>query len=481
MIISSLDGMYSAFFRKARAKISGNSFYAQLCEYLGSKEIYTANAMREYIESKKPLYSFECREDLAFELAEIFFDKKIPYVLTSSDNKLKFLVRATDCDKIKDLSRSLREEKANSCTILDYQDFEKVALRYGGDKSVLILSNLSRQEAEFLRKNLGKIDKKSVISLEKHDDSSYSVGIIAERFVKMLDNREDFFDVYTQMVLNFCGQNSARIASELTREINYNEGLAQNFELEGVNLDRTPCFIIGKTKRYIKVTNMCFEVGFAKVYDGEVELVPYEEVKYNDQNYTAKLMAYGDSIPYRYITYDYDVVERHFLKDGGVDIADLKPSGERQSKLLGERIFASKLSESVKLVVSESNLSTTKRNYDLKLNLYSKTCAELLSLVKIGRGNNKFPRETIYDLLNVLDSYDLSIDDYEEAIEKFRTPEIVVIAGEKIQAKAVNIEQLQEKIREEQKAKAKELERSKSKSKKRENREIELEEGEIER
>lgn len=426
---------YSVFGKPQALKPSpSRTFLDSLTKYLLSKpSIQSAHDMGVWLSEKRPVSAFLCREDVVTDLAECLTEKGIPYAATvSAGGDTGFLIRAVDAPEVERLSRQVLDRMGHYLKVMSGQELrEELSRARGQDKNVLSISGLSGEETRIFLSRYREYKDGSKVGVDRMQDQTYTISLPAGNSIKKsCRDGVDVCRIYLESAMAARGPNGSRNTARAILQERYEKALAHDFREEDVNLMRTPLWIVGTSRQYMKVTGRGFEYGYGIQNGDEVTLTPTVQADTLQPNYRQMLISYGERIPNKRMTYDSTEVINHFRKntnDAVLDVLDTTASVSEKMTGWGEKKIAALMDTMVMRKIQGDSIMLTGK-HDEKLLHYALEAASILEAVSAGYIPDGFEAEDMGALRALMDKYGIEETSYKDTAVMLSKTEVQVSA-----------------------------------------------------
>ncbi len=468
MAFKTSTDVFDAVFGRQEKKNLPEQYLTEIAKYLQTRtHVPGAVALGEWILSGKSLFVFTCREDMTETLAEKLRVAEVPYaVLFTSSGQMGFIIRSADGKKADEIKAATLIEASRTCRVVSGEDMINLAAASKAkDKSCLAFHGLSKAQAYYIRDGYAKRFTHPEIGLDSMSDGTYTLTIRAQDSIKQ-NTRDDTSDICTillETIMKTGGPNGRRNTYYAEMEEDYRERLSREFIEEGVNMNRTPLWIIGKGNQFVKITAQGFSYGHA-VRKDVVELKTELQVENVQPDFRQLLVSYTRRIPYKVFTYSSEAVIYHFSKkeEGEFDAADISPEPMYYVYNRGEQELAKTIDQIMTRKLHNEEIMIMDGRWHEKYARYMEEAQAVLRALAVGRLPAGYEPEDLIKIRSILEKYKMQADMYEmsiDLIEKIQavpiieTIERVADVQKKLGITRETLEREKEKAREERAAK----------------------------
>lgn len=447
---------FNAVFRGALEKKPFDYFLDELSRYLKSKPaVRFAAEMAAWIDARKPLAMFTCREDLLYSLVDDMLEGDVPHVVISSKpGKFGIMIPENAVEKSDQIKRIALAKRSGICKAVTGKDFLKiVAGTKASDKSVLAISGLSAAQAKLIQDKMALYMGITRVGVDKMQDQTTTLYFVGRESIKSsIRDEADLCRMYLETAMEVAGPYGEVRSASARLEQEFQDRLAMNFSQSGVNLNKTPLYIIGSGTQYMKVTGLNFEYGHVVMENKRPAMKPEFKADALQPDYRQLLISYSSRIPRRVMTYD----NADVLRSLGANMAkthgtvDYSPSDTERLVRRGEGQIVALLDQMVTLKISGDVEMTIAGKWDEKFKHYCAEAARLIRSFIHGGLPKGYEAQDIIKIGEIAKKYGISLDDYEPVADMLTSPEVALLTSEV--ERIVDIQEVVERFQQEEKA-----------------------------
>ena len=435
MAFQTSNDVFDAVFGKEQDISPAESFLTEISDYMKTRvNVPGAVDLGKWISAGKPLCTFTCREELTETLAENLREGEIPYVvLFTETGQAGFIIREPDGDKADEIKAMTLARASRICKVVSGNEMMHfTAASKAKDKSCLAFHGLTQAQAFCIRDAYAKNFIGSQIGMDRMSDNTYTLTIMANNAIKKnaRDGAVDICTIMLDTVMKTTGPNGSRNSYYAELEEEYRLRLAKNFQEPGVNLNRTPLWIIGKGTQFIKITATGFSYGHAIVQDDKVNLREELQAEDNQPDYRQLLISYTRRIPYKVFTYNTEAVIYHFqnkTEDDELDLADISPEPIYYVWKRGEQQLVKELDKIMTRKLNNEEIMIMDGRWHEKFSRYMAEAQAVLQALSIGRLPPGYEPGDLATIRSILDKHKMEAGMYEQGIEALKEIQAVPI------------------------------------------------------
>lgn len=412
-------------------------FFIELARYLDTAEDVTeAKKISDWIRDGNRLSCFSCRSDLTEDMSWELLDNGIPFVaVTEKEGRIGYVIRSCDEKKAGEARDAVLESKARYCRILTGKALkEKMAENKEKDKDVLYISGLTAEEADILRERCEETLDGNDIGIDEMEDGTYTFSFIGKKALKRTgrDNM-NLARALLEAMMAANGPNRAKNLRQARNRLAMEQAIGRRFRKQGVNLDRTPAWAMGRDNQYMRIDSTGFEYGRAVIDAyGEVHLNEEYTADISMPEFDAQLMSFLTRFKDGAYTYDTNEAMRHYAAP---DKSSAVVRTDKDDRIIrrAEREIAAAVDEAVMTKAERDPVSQIAGRWDEKLENYIHNTASILDAVAYpesaqktkARGSgaeliNGFRKHDVENLSDVIGSYDVDLELYADAVGRLQ-------------------------------------------------------------
>lgn len=388
-------------------------------------------ALGKHIREGKPLMVFSCREDVCSGLVSELYAQQIPYALLASpEGQYGFLVRSDDQTKTEEVQKKVLQAFSRRCEILTGEEIKRQTAS-SQDKSCIALCGLTLGQEEIFRKKFAQVRENAQLGVDRMADGTYTITLPTKDSIR-IDEPEsaDVCRAWLETILSCGGPGGSRNEALAEYAFHLRRRLAQNFREAGVNLNKTPLWIVGGGKQYVKITANGFEYGHGVTKDQQVSLKPSVKIDITNPSYRKYLVSFVTRIPYAATTYDLNQAMLHLKRKKEkekIDMLDLEPDAQQVIMARGEREMGQKIDRMIKSKIRHDPVMIASGHYNEKFMHYADEVKAFLKDLAYDRIPQGYSREEIADLRETMQRFGLDGEMYANTISEIDTLDIVEI------------------------------------------------------
>ena len=443
MAFNTSSSIFDSVFGSEPEKIPSEHFLSELGRYLYEQKSPLASALGEHINRGGSLSTFTCREDLCSDIADELYENDIPFVIVvSSDEKYGFVVRQEDAVSAKESCESVLTRKGRSCITMTGEDIQKQAAKYSkNDRVCIAIHGFKYGQAQLFKQKYTEYTDAAKIGIDLMEDNTYSLTFFAKDSVKQYANGEhDLCRIYLDVILAMGGPYRAKVSQYAESKANMTERLANDFYEPGVNLYKTPLWVVGNGRHYIKVTANGFVHGIATVIDDDVSFNTLLQADITQPDYHELLVSYASRIVNPGCTYNLNEVIEHFKhlerkkrrekeEKDYIDVLDSIPTPEEIVHRRGEKQLASQFDTMIMRKIQNDPIMVMDGRYHEKFTHYISELKDVMKNFCIGRLPAGYSKEDNDRIRTILDKYGLDCEMYEPCLKNLKDIDAVEIAA----------------------------------------------------
>lgn len=444
-------------------KTLSEAYLAEVADYLKTRtNVPGAVEMGTWIAEGKPVSSFLCRADMTEPLAENLREAGIPYaVLYTEKGQNGFLIRAEDGKRTDEVKAQTLAKASRICRIVSGEKMmQEAAASRHTDKSCLAIHGLTLAQAMYIKESYAQHFFVPEIGMDLMSDGTYTLTVMGKGSIKenTKDGQADICTIMLETVLKTSGPNGPRNCYYAEQEADYKKRLTRNFQEKGVNLNRTPLWVIGKGPQYMKITATGFTYGYAEAEGNEITFVETVMADESQPDYHQMLISYTRRIPYKVFTHNTEAVYFHFknkTEDDELDFSDTTPEPIYFVYRRGEKELVALLDKIMTRKISGEQVMTTEGRWHEKFARYMNEAKAVIEALGVGRLPAGYLPEDLKAVEKVLQKYKLEAEMYERSIAVLQEIQAIPLENSisrisDIQQKMVDVKDAMEKAKEEE-------------------------------
>ena len=456
MAFQTTNEAFESVFGREQEATPPKAFLDELSAYLQRKILPGAEELGRWIAAGKPLCTFSCREDMIQPIAENLYERSVPYAVTISvQGDTGFILRAKDKEKAKEVCRDTLEKKSRVCRMMTGMEVKQLLAKdKERDKSILIFSGLSASEVETFREKMSLYTKDTAFGLDETEDGTYKVTIFAKKNMQGENpDNVSLCRIVLETILLLHGPSGRQNQAKAGLRQHFRNRLSNGFREPGVNLTRTPLWIVGSGRQFVKVTGNGFEYGHVAVTNSAISFQCQFSASAEQPDYKQLLVSYTERIPDKMATYNLTEVTKHFkpeLMPDALDKLDVSPTAIDRVYERGEKKLSILIDQMIWRKIQGKPIMLMDGRWDEKFRYYQNEVASLLENLDAGYIPQGFDPEDIDALKKILADHKLSLSMFENAITVMREMEVLSVSQsvERIADLNKHVEQRKEKARE---------------------------------
>ena len=414
---------FNAVFGQEAEKTPYEKFMAELGVYLRKKETNPyASEIGRCISAGIPLAAFSCREDVIVPMTDALYERNVPYiVIGTKDGKTGILLRKSDSEKADDAKKEVLEALSRRCTVLSGKDMiHNAAKVHETDKTCLAIHGLKPAHAQFIKEGYAQYLPDKKIGLDRMQDGTYSLIVMAASSIKKnARTGPDLCTIFLEAALKAGGPNAEMNGRYADSELRYQNGLAKSFKTEGVNLNKTPLWIVGTGRHYVKISGFGFTYGCAVTEGKEVSFKTEYQASIDQPDYRQLLVSYTSRIPYKEMTFNPDEVILHYSNISEEDYYDplnASPTAQYRMWARGEKEMAGVIDKAVTIKIQRDDIMLMDGRWNEKFKHYLDELSKVFNALMMGHLPAGYEIEDEEKLKKIMEKYRLEGVMFEQAI-----------------------------------------------------------------
>ena len=303
-------------------------FFDSALAYLEQrKAINEASLLYEWIKEGKAVHGFICRQDIVRDTADMLMGEKIPFLCVMDEyGDVGFLIRSCDKDKIGEVRDSVLSKRAKYCKIVSSEELKNNILKSGGnDKSIIFLTGLSEEQIDIMKQLCNENLDGDEIGIDVMNDGTYTLSLYGKQSMKKKNDLLSLNQIFALMMLRVNGPNAEKNKKIARNQTDFRRLFSKNFIRSNVDLRRTPAWIVGRGKHYLRINGEGFEFGVAVESDNGINLVEQYAMDTSAPDYQNLLNSYLARITDKAVTYDQKQAMAHLSgKETSLDVSRTK-------------------------------------------------------------------------------------------------------------------------------------------------------------
>lgn len=423
----------SIFGSGKKNKTLADEFFLELVKYLDnvSDQYQEAGKLSSWIRNGNEMLCFHCRADLVEDMSDRFKDDAIPFITVMDPaGHVVYMIRSCDAESADAIRDAILEAKAKYCTITTGEELKKkIAETKDKDKDILYIGGLSPEEADVLREYCEEELDNNDIGIDEMEDGTYTFSFIGKKALRTQPGQEKNLAYVTlRAMLAIHGPNRLNVERMARNRASLENAVGRRFRKQGVNLNRTPAWVVGRDNQYIKVDETGFEYGRAVLNKGDVELREEFTADVSMPDYDAQLNSYLTRMRDGTYTYDVNEAYQHFLDPSSSTLVVQTTRDDRILKKM-EQDLATAIHEVVTRKNANDHVMQTSERWNEKFDRSLQVAASLMTGIiypdKSREGEEirvtGFSREDVAHVTDVLQNYDVGMGYYEEAADRLHS------------------------------------------------------------
>lgn len=470
---------FDSVFEDAPQQTPAKEFLQEVAAYLKKKStVPWAKDLGLWIESGKELSAFVCREDVMFDMAEELYEANVPYMVTTTVNgKIGFLVKQTDEEAAMAAKSRMLSRKGRSCMVVSSKEMlHQIGQSRETDKSCLAIHGLTRGQVQIIQDKYAEYMDVPKIGVDRMQDGTYTVSMFAKNSIKKNARAGvDFCRIFLETMMATSGPNAIKNNAYAALEADFKSWLAADFKEKGVNRNKTPLWIVGASKQFMKITEKDFIYGHAVMKNGTITLETEVQALADQPDYREFLVSYAFRIPYKSLTYDQTKVMRHLSKANDTDEEDTldnSPMSNYRVWARGEKKLAKAIDIMMTRKLQNDEIMVMDGRYNEKFHHYVQEAIHFFEALGLDRMPPGYDVEDIDVVKSIMEKHRMDGEMYEHTAQAMQAVEAIILTNtierisdvnERIGIKREEIERNKELEREERAARSKARAKSASK------------------
>lgn len=445
MAFSTSTELFQSVFMPSEPEDENTSvFFQAVLRYLAERielyDIEEAVLLYEWISAGNPMKGFMCRIDLVQDVADDFMTEGIPFLCIEEPyGNVGFLIRACDADKSNKIKQGVLDKRAKFCEVISSDELVNRTIKSSeADKNILYITNLSAEQIEILQQLCEENIDETEVGIDEMNDGTFMFSFSGKHAMKKTGKRlASLNQIFALMMLQSLGLNSDVNKRIARNELAVNKAIIKGFARPGIDLRKSPAWVVGRGRHYMRLNGSGFEYGVAVPKDnGQVTLEEQYSVDGSTPDYEMQLNSYLARIDDKTFTYDMRQAIRHL---------EGRESSLNFSKSRDDRIiesFERELVEKADIMVMEKIRSdpvmTMDERWDEKFEHYLGEMAELIDGARMDEVPDGYTRDEINELKQVGDDHGISLEAYLPAISGMRHIETTLSRARLPEIKDIN-------------------------------------------
>ena len=407
-------------------------FIIQLSKYLEGKRFDSAISIKEWLKKGGTLSTLTCREDMLRAMMEGLRVYKTPYILVKeAGGGVGFLIRSSDTELIKKITRQVLKEKSRYCAVTTGKEVGNLYLKSKEkDKEILQICGLSEEETLYLEQECNIVLPGEAIGIDRMADGTYMFSCHGKTAIKGKKRRKSFGSALAESVMVMNGSTAEKMKKRAQNAAIYREAKATGFPDKNGEFN-SPVWVVGDGDRFVKVSNIGFELGHAIEIRDEVRLETDLTVEKENKTYSSRLNTALSHVIGRVCLYDLPSVIEHF-KTKRSYMQDQAVVGVQQFLMMADAMITEK--------VKQDRITHMDGKWEHKFRHYQHEMGRLLKGTRDGKIPKGYTKEDILQLRKVSQTFKLDMMKLTPAIEKLMQIEAYV--KDAAQNKVTDIEKL---------------------------------------
>lgn len=294
------------------------NFYLGVLRYLNKRrtKLQDAAILYDWIIGGNPMLGFMCSPEYVQYMTKALIIRHIPFVCVSEPRgDIGFLIRDMDGENADEAKRSVLDQAARYCRIVDYNQLkEDILLSENPDKEMIHINLLTAEQADILVQLLETYTDGLEVALDEMEDGtwmfSFFGGLVHPKKQKksipmgqllvllMLRSEGYYADQH-----NRAARNHAAFEKAVACEFRGEDGK--------IDLRVTPAWVVGSGQHYVCIDGNGFEYGVAVRNAGEITLEAQYRTDSMSPAYQNDLYSYLARICDPAVTYNQQQAVRH--------------------------------------------------------------------------------------------------------------------------------------------------------------------------
>lgn len=416
-------------------------FFYELADYLDTaQDIVEAKKLADWIRNGNKMSCFSCRSDLADDMSWQLVSDNIPFVVvTEKTGRTGFAIRECDAKKTGKARDAVLEAKARYCRITTGEGLKEIMSQTKDrDKEVLYISGLTAEETDLLRAKCEETLDGNDIGIDEMEDGTFTFSFIGKKALK--HNGRDGMNLaraLLEAMMAANGPNRVKNQRMARNRIALEQAAGRRFRKNGIDLDVTPAWVMGKDSQYMRIDSTGFEHGRAVTDEyGDTHLIEEYTGDVSMPDYDAQLVSHLAHFTDGAYTYDANAALRHYAAP---DKSTAVIRSDKNDRIIShaERDIVSAIDGAVLRKAQKDPISQMRGRWGEKLENYIKNATRLLDAVVYPETAlpsneqnatqeriNGFLRADMTQLQNVIAAYDVDMQLYANAMERIQEIDI---------------------------------------------------------
>ena len=434
MAFKTSESVFRSIFGEGKAeKTLIDKFFYQLSTYLSQlgNDYQEAQKLADWIKNGNEMMCFECRADVVDEISDYFKDNAIPFIaITEPSGHLGYIIRACDEKKAGEARDAVLEERAKHCTILTMTELkDKISGLKTKDKNILYISDLTAEEADILREYCEQELNDNDIGIDEMEDGKYTFSFIGKKALqtKRRGDKNLPFVVLEAMMAAY-GPNSAKVLRKARNHIALENAIGKRFKQEGINLNRTPAWVVCRDNQYMRIDETGFEYGRAVFENGDLNFKEEFTADVSMPDYDAQMNSYLMRMRDAAYTYNITDAYQHLCYPEESTLVERTTSADKIIRKF-EHTLAQQIMISTERKCMNEPIMQMNERWDEKFNnimrnaSFFMTCAmepeKIKQEIHDEMRKAEFSDSQIINIVQVLDEYGgMEMRDYQNAIDR---------------------------------------------------------------
>ncbi len=393
-------------------------FMKKLANYLDKHKKRTGYAeLSAWIHAGRSTSHFKFRDDLLFDLGMTMEEFHVPFVfVASADGRLGVIFRTDDKHEVSKVKDAVKQKaKSKSHMRMTCEDLNLAIMQQSlDDKTIVSIPDLTETEVAVLEDKANDILAGSAIGIGETEDRDYVVMFHGKSIMmRKKKGRKGIMQAVLETMLAANGPNQKYVREKAKISMEIRRMAAAKFVLDE-NLDRTPLWVVGENRQYLKVTNDEIEYGHSSV-DGTT--IPLHTFSKMDEKIDTYIASYMNRMGQKNFTFDTEVARMHFVEpDFKTDILSFE--GRGAAIAFSETLLAKQLDTMIENKIQNHPVMQEEKDWGQKLMVYEKEAVKILSAAARGKIPDGYEKDDMRAIKNIAKSAKLNLSAYVPALEK---------------------------------------------------------------
>lgn len=385
-------------------------FIDMLKDCLREEKGTSAGKMAKWIEAEKPLCTFTCRQDAVEALCRNMTREKVPYILVNETNgKIGFIIRESDVQHTKKITRKTLSEMSAFCRIMSGSDTGMQYLKgKDEDKTMLVLGGLDRDEAFYFTGICAKVVPGETIGIDHMPDGTYTITGHAKTLMRARRGLS-FPAAVAESVILMNGESGKEEREEVKKRLDFLFQKSRGFPDKNGGT-ASPVWIVGRGNCFVKRTESGFDAGHALTISDSVILETDYTCRKEDKKYRQRMNSALSRTTGHICLYKIADV---------LDYYRSPPRFMKSVKTAGQEAVIQQASEIVAEKVAKEQISRMDGKWEYKFRHYQKEMRRVIEGAALGRIPKGYTRAGIMSVRSIAKTYGISLKSMLPGLQKY--------------------------------------------------------------